>query len=224
MSSPWFERDPASLRALEHTLRARYPTLHVFLENGTCHVRGTIAMVENDRYQLEIELPDDYPNSLPLVWETGGRIPWELDRHVLPIGALCLGVPLRLGIALKGRFDIESILEIPVRNFLIGNSLVERGEDWPHGDRAHGVAGILEEFDELIGTDDKMRVSRFLLDVLQGKIRGHWPCPCGSGLVLRKCHREGWETIRKAPRWLLHHSLDAIMKDLERRTKKARAG
>jgi hypothetical protein len=69
-----------------------------------------------------------YPRSLPTVWETIERIPRELDRHVVPkTGALCLGVPVALWIDLKGNFSIERVLDEPVRNFLIGNGLIEEG-------------------------------------------------------------------------------------------------
>ncbi|MFX8778197.1 hypothetical protein ABTM50_20220, partial [Acinetobacter baumannii] len=86
-----------------------------------------------DRYRIDIVLDDDHPARPPRVWETGGRIPRTPDRHVFVDGALCLGTPLALWIALQGDFSLSRVLDGPVRNFLIGNSLVEQGEAWPHG-------------------------------------------------------------------------------------------
>lgn len=218
MSAPWFERDPAAHAALESLLRARYPTLHVFIENGECRLRGTYAAVDGDRYALEIALPADYPRSLPEVWETGGRIPREIDRHVFPAnGALCLGVPLALWIAMKCDFSVDHMLNGPIRSFLIGNSLVEEGEPWPHGDRSHGAAGILQHFGELVGTADPMVVGTLVIDLLDRKVRGHWLCPCGSGRIIRKCHREAVETLRQAPPSMLDHAIEAIAKHLKQR-------
>lgn len=221
MTSPWFERDPAAFAELERTLRARYPTLHAFIEDGRCELRGTLAPVDGDRYQLRIALPDTYPRSLPSIFETGGRIPQTIDRHVFPSGALCLGVPLALWIALRGDFRIGNVIEGPLRSYLIGNSLVEQGEPWPHGDRSHGAAGILEHFGEFIGTTDALAVSGFLIDLLQGKVRGHWLCPCGSGNIVRKCHREAVEVLRSVPPSILMHAIDTILNDLKRQREAA---
>jgi hypothetical protein len=85
-------------------LLQKYPTLHARKVGGMVVVRGTLGVsyegTEVDRYSLEVTLPDDYPNSLPTVWETAERIPGEMDRHVYPkIGALCLGVSEELWLA-----------------------------------------------------------------------------------------------------------------------------
>ncbi len=184
-------------------------------------VRGTFDPVGNgspaDRYGLKIALPANYPKSLPKVWETEERIPREIDRHVFPDGSLCLGVLLQLWIDMGGDFSIKSVLDIPVRNFLVGNSLVEIGQDWPHGDRSHGVAGVLEYFGELIGTTDEMAVAKFLLDVAHGKIKGHWPCPCGSGLIIRKCHRRAVEQMRQVPGEYVLHACSMVIDDIKSR-------
>jgi hypothetical protein len=220
LTNCWFERNPNALDDLEKTLRSKYPTLHAFIENGECRVRGTYAVLANsdvaERYSLEIALPSNYPHSLPVVWETGGRIPRETDRHVFPDGSLCLGVPLALWVDLRGNFSIENILEILVRNFLIGNSLIEQGEPWPYGDRPHGVAGVLEHYGEFLGTSDPLTIATFLLAIVQEKVRGHWPCPCGSGKIIRKCHKAAVEGLSKLPKEVILGSGNIIIDGLKR--------
>lgn len=222
VTGAWFETVPAALQDLERMLRSRYPTLHAFIGDGQCVVRGTYPVMDGgqtiDRYDLEIALPADYPASLPLVWETGGRIPREMDRHVFPdSGCLCLGVPLALWIQLKGDFSLQTVLDIPVRNYLIGNSLVERGEPWPHGDRSHGVAGVLEFYGDLLGNSDPMTIANFLLSIVKGKVRGHWPCLCGSGKIIRNCHKDAVEQLRLVPTWVLAQSGCMIVDAIKRR-------
>lgn len=219
MNRLWFEQEPEALHAVEAILKARYPTLHAFIEDGKCRVRGTYSLTDGgrqiDRYQIELVLPDDYPASPPRVWETAERIPRDPDRHVYVDGALCLATPLALWIELDGRFTIDRVLDIPVRNFLIGNGLVEQGEPWPHGDRSHGAEGILEHFGELIGTSEPMTVARLLLDLVNEKVRGHWPCPCRSGRIIRNCHKDSFEKLRKVPKEELARSGCAILDELK---------
>jgi hypothetical protein len=117
------------------------------------------------------------------------------------------------GEALEDIYDnLASLLEDePVRNFLIGNGLIEEGEPWPHGDRSHGAKGILEFYAEFLSTTDPMKVAKFLLDLVQGKVRGHWACPCGGGQIIRKCHKAAVDDLRKVPQWVITQSGSLIL-------------
>ena len=197
----WHERAPAAIAALEALLRESYPTMHALVVDGAVDVKGTYPVVhegrEIARYSLRVALPADYPHSLPLVWETGERIPRIEDRHVnVADGSLCLGAPAALWIALAGNFSIDRVLDLPVRNFLIGNSMVEAGEEWPHGEWKHGANGMLQYFGETVGTDDPLTVIRLIDGLINAKVRGHWLCPCGSGKIVRKCHTDAIAKLR----------------------------
>ena len=143
----------------------------VFVEGGFAILSGANG---DDRYAISIELPKDYPNSQPDVWEVAGRIPRIIDRHVFPAsGALCLGVPLDLWMRLDGDFSIGTYLEKAVRPYLIGNSIVEEGGEWPFDESAHGSKGVLQFFERSMGASDPVMVGRFLLAVLDGRVLGN---------------------------------------------------
>lgn len=216
----WHENEPSGLDRLRQTLRARYPTLHARVQGGFVHVAGSFAVLTEDayqdRYMIDVRLPADYPGSIPDVWETGGRIERTIDRHVFPgTGALCVGVPVELWLNLKGDFSIENYLEKAVRPYLIGNSLFEEGQPWPFNESTHGSFGVLEFCERYLGTTDARVVGRFLLNLLKGKVRGHWPCPCGSGSILRKCHGEQVRALAEVPASILLSSVDHMLNVLE---------
>lgn len=217
MSEPWFVRAPEHLAELEAMLRAHFPTLHAFIEDGKCRVRGTVALSDRgkefDRYRIEIVLPDDYPVHPPRVWELGGRIPREADRHVFVDGALCLGTPLALWIRLGGDFRLERVLEVPVRNFLIGNSLVEQGEPWPSGELSHGAAGMVEHLREVVGTQHPIMAATFLQALVGGRVSKHSPCPCASGKKILKCHHAGFKSLRRVPAEVLNQTALMILEE-----------
>ena len=157
-------------------------------------------------------MPDDYPRSLPSVWETAGRIERVMDRHVFPrTGALCVGVPIELWVSLAGDFSIDSYLEKAVRPYLIGNSLFEEGKPWPFDESAHGSAGVLEFYQRFIGSSDPAAVANFLIAILQNRDRGHWNCPCGSGKPIRKCHEANVRVLRSVPKPVLASSVDHMI-------------
>lgn len=217
MNAPWFEQNTAALEAVEAVLRARFPSLHAFTENGQCRIRGTYAVTEGeqavDRYQLEMALPD--PRRPPRVWETAERIPRNLDRHVFVDGALCLGTPLSLWIALKGNFSIDRVLDIPVRNFLVGNSLVEEGSEWPHGDRSHGAKGLLQHLQELVGTNHPIMAATFLQAMANRDVSKHSYCPCRSGRKLFKCHKDGFKALSRIPADALNETATLILAEYD---------
>ncbi len=193
ISDPWFVKNPPALENIRTSLRAEYPNMHVLIENGRAVVRGTMPITwdgnELDRYSIELRLAKDHPGSAPLVNEIGGRIPRVIDRHTNPDGTLCLGVAEEVWAVGESGFDVLSFLNGPVRNFLIGNTLVENGQPWPHGDRAHGVDGICQFYGERVGISEPKAVLELLEYLSKPKVMGHWTCPCKSGKILRSCHR-----------------------------------
>jgi hypothetical protein len=217
MTEPWFVNSPEHLAELDAMLRARFPTLHAFIEDGICRVRGTLPLEQNgrvfDRYLIEVILPDDYPLRPPRVWETAGRIPHNAERHTFLDGALCIGTPLALWIVLAGNFTLDRVLDIPVRNFLIGNSLVEQGEPWPHDEFSHGAEGMLEHLSELIGTVRPVMAATFLLAMADGGVTKHSPCPCQSGKKILKCHHAGIKLLRRIPAEVLEQTAHMILKE-----------
>lgn len=216
----WHKDEPSALERLRSTLRARYPTLHARVQGDFVHVSGTFAALteeaHEDRYSIDVRLPADYPRSIPTVWDTAGRIERIIDRHVFPAtGALCVGVPVELWINLKGDFSIENYLEKAVRPYLIGNGLFEEGQPWPFSESSHGSYGVLDFYERHLGTRDAAVVGRFLLDLLKGKVKGHWPCPCDSGQHLRKCHGEQVNALKNVPAGALLDSVDHMLNVLK---------
>lgn len=211
VTEPWFARDPGALQALRATLKQRFPTLHVIAENGVMSVRGsfgvTHAGAELDWYQINVVLPHDYPSSPPRIFEVGGRIPRVSDRHVNPDETLCLGVNEEIWMQCES-LEIGDFLEGPVRSYLIGNSLVEQGQPWPHGERSHGAAGVQEFYAETTGISDARKIVALLQILQRDKVKGHWPCPCGSGNIIRKCHADiMYRLHQRIPRAVIEHSI-----------------
>jgi hypothetical protein len=130
-------------------------------------------------------------------------------------GALCLGTPLALWIDLGGDFRLDNVLDGPVRSFLIGNSLVEQVGRWPHGERAHGAAGLLEHLAEALGTDRPVMAATFLQALATGSVTKHSRCPCESGRKIFKCHHAGYRALRRVPPDVLDQTARMILGEFE---------
>lgn len=171
-----------------------YPDLHFHIvENGSIKIRGTFRIVYEgevlDRYAIEIEVPPSYPRSIPIVRETGGRIPHASNFHVNPTdGTCCVILPDERWKVWPVGSGLLAFLNGPVRNFFLGQSLVELGEPWPFGQWSHGADGIRDYYTELLGTSDLRVIVKYLECLSAKKLKGHWPCPCGNGKRLGDCH------------------------------------
>lgn len=193
MRRPWYRANPDLLDKLEREVRSIYPNLHFYPEKDRVLIRGSFPIIHGgkilDRYLLEIELLPDYPESIPIVRETGGRIPRTLDHHINnPAGEICLFLPdERCNVYPLGSTFLD-FLNGPLRNYFIGESLVEFGQPWPFGQWSHGAEGILEYYSNLLGTKDLAVILKYLEYLSKPKLKGHWDCPCGSGEPLRNCH------------------------------------
>ena len=144
----------------------------------------------DDTYQLEFIIPDTFPDELPLVTETGGRIPRDGKHHVNPgDNTLCLGSPLRLFFLIREDRTLITFVEKCLVPYLYAISHKLRfGGEFLFGELAHGNEGIITDYMNLFGLVGREQV----LDTLKilGKrkrIANKRPCPCGCGKRLGAC-------------------------------------
>lgn len=215
VNGSWHKARASLYAKVKNDIETAYSDIRIGVDDGVVFARGSFPVADSDdildRFLIELEFPKDYPDSVPILREVGGRIPWHEDRHTNRTGEACPIIPEEWLV----RLDRDSILEFlggPVRNFFIGQILVEHGKPWPFGERPHGVPGLVEFYGELIGTTDKAAVRRFLDYLGKETVKGHWECPCGSGKRLRNCHLEMFRSAQQriAP-WIAKQALNRLL-------------
>lgn len=166
-----------------------------------------------DSYMLEIVVPDKFPQALPKVMETGGKIPRDGNFHVNSDGTLCLGSPLRLLIKIQQSPSLTGFADQCLVPYLYAVSYkLIHGGDFVFGELAHGDQGIVDDYSKLLGLKDKHQVKQAIkLLGMKKKIANKMPCPCGCGKILGKCsfHQKLNEFRRMAPTsWFRAHQLN----------------
>lgn len=190
---PWHQREPQEFEKQKREVQVVYPHLHFYLEGEVVFIRGSFPLKHQgkviDRHSIEIELPKNYPEAIPIVRETSGGISRTPDNHFnTPNGEVCLFAINERWQHFAPGASLLDFLNGPVRNHFLGLSFRKLGEPWPFGERSHGGEGIIESYSELLGTDDKHTIVRYVEYLSKPEVKGHWPCPCGSGKKLRQCH------------------------------------
>ncbi len=157
----------------------------------------------DDEFEVEIAVSSQFPNEIPHVWETGGRIP--KSYHKFENQSLCLGSPARLRMLVKGEPTLLAFVRKCVIPYLYGFSLHSRNGLVPFGELAHGVDGLIQDYTELFGVaDGEVVVEMVRLASLNKRDANRLRCPCGSGRRLGKCHNRRINEMRKllGRKWL----------------------
>lgn len=202
-STAYLEAESSQLQA---NLNRLYPDLTVSVFGSDIRIRGSFPVVHEgrvlDRYQIEITWKSSGVE-VPMLRETGGRIPWISDRHMSMGGYACLFVPEEWLIKPREERTLIHYLEGPVRNYFIWQSLFEQNVDAPWGERAHGRSGLLQAYGDLVGFSGEAAIKECLVYLSKEKLKGHWRCPCGSNRRLRDCHFTQLRDLRiKIPRYV----------------------
>jgi len=166
-----------------------------------------------DSYSIKITVEDDFPHSIPRVWEIAGKIPKTPDYHVNHDDTLCLGSHIRLKMLLFRHPDIASFTAKCIVPYLFNVSFkLKHGGDFVTGELAHGTIGVIHDYADLLGLriPDQVPYALKLLG-LKKRIANKLACPCGCGLRLGKCnfHQRLNEFRPIAPRsWFSQHAYD----------------
>ncbi|WP_256760894.1 hypothetical protein [Cohnella sp. WQ 127256] len=139
-----------------------------------------------DKFLIEVFVLNDYPNSLPVAKEVGGRI--QNSFHTNSDGSLCLAAPLAMKMTFLENPTLLGYINHLVIPFLYSYSYQEKFGTLPFGELEHGGAGLLTYYKELLHVESDMATLKFLLILAKGSFRGHVTCPCGSGKRTRNCH------------------------------------
>ena len=203
-SEPWYRTDPDALEVAYADARRVQPLMRLDDEGEMVVLRGRFDIEHQgsvvESFALDVELSTVSPRDLPVVRETGGRIPRVLDpHHCASDGALCVLLPESYWFYFPAGLSLAEYLQGPLRDHLAGQALVLQGKPWPAGEWSHGLDGVWEFYEQILKVPDRHVVLRLLKAACDERIKGHHPCPCGYGSLMRRCHGPTLRTIRASP-------------------------
>lgn len=166
------------------------------IEDKACnpYIEGRLHLPDEegkfiDSYNIKIEVKDDYPNSLPLVYETAQRIPINIDWHIFPDGHCCIVTPPEESLICKRGITLCEFISKHVLPYF-HNQLFRELNGYFLNERSHGNEGIKEFLFSKFETFDAEKISRYLLFIAKkNQPKRTSSCFCGSGRKFRKCHR-----------------------------------
>jgi hypothetical protein len=151
-----------------------------------------------DAFKILIKIPKDYPSTLPIAIEKGGRIPKTSKYHINPDPdkSFCLA-SRRQQLEIYSKYpSLLGFVEKLVIPFLYSFRCYVEYQVRPFGELSHGSLGILEDYKRFLNLESKREILDFIMYLIflcknpdkRPKIRTRSRCPCGSKKRFNKCH------------------------------------
>ena len=140
----------------------------------------------NNNYNLKILIPlcDD---ELPSVIDIGMHIDKSYP-HRYEDGELCLETDAYMGYCFSSGYTMLKWMKNIVEPYYYTYEYHKRFGEYPFGERAHNIEGVLQTYQQIFEETDIKKVYKLLRAISTQKYKGHLRCPCESGLITRNCH------------------------------------
>jgi ubiquitin-protein ligase len=111
--------------------------------------------VFEDYFALEIFVPDSFPDAIPVVKTTDGKIRANNYKgHVYPDGQFCLEIDTAITAFLKNNSSLLAFLTEYLNLYLCGFLYYQKHKRLPFGEHEHGIFGLMDYYCELFQTTD----------------------------------------------------------------------
>lgn len=193
-----FDDQIAELRQVHKGLIAITEKEHEILLSGSLPFEATADELGpiTDSFDIEVIIPDVYPEVLPRVRETGGKIE-SIYEHVYEDGTLCLAVPIEERRIFWGQPSLLGFVNRLVIPYFYGYCYWEKYGEHPFDEQDHGAIGIVQHYIDSLQLKDEISALAVISYLLEHGYRGHHICPCGSGAKVRKCHGKALQDLHK---------------------------
>ncbi len=183
------------VRAQYSELAGKYPGLSLsdFEEDKGWTIEGILDFCAEfegveicDNFQIKLAIPTNYPDIPPVAEEIGGLIPYDFHKNTDT--QLCLAAPEEIYLKFFQSPTLLGFVNSLLVPYLYSYCYFIKFGQMPYGELSHGFEGLIEYYHGYFETDDFEEVICLLKILVDDSYKGHHDCPCGSGLMLRKCH------------------------------------
>ncbi|MDI9319052.1 MAG: hypothetical protein QM530_01140 [Phycisphaerales bacterium] len=160
-----------------------------------CSIKGVVDLIDIngnkwDTYSIEIKIPPTYPKEIPILLETQGKIPRDIDWHIVnKEGICCLGTDSKIYRELQNKITIENWFKKFGYSFLANHRYRAETGKYANGYYRHFNDGIVDDYKELFRLNSKEEVVTYIKYILGKKTKSlNTNCFCGSNKLYKRCY------------------------------------
>lgn len=211
----WYEGDGARRLAIDQRIVANFPELrHEPQPDGGMWLAGNLIVKTASgvphRIPTRIEFPDEYPEGEPRAFEPSARFPHDADHHFIGDRAcLWLDVDSKWDPGKPEALDdfLRELVTFYLRQLAME---ANPAQSYPGPARPHG---LLDGYLDYLG--EQLRLPRRAIPHMRGALAGNLsrnaPCPCGSRVRYRHCHKAAIDVFRRR---MKHDRLESFLANL----------
>lgn len=159
--------------------------------NGKWYIKGKIDVIDDeggywDTYSVYILIPDDYPQSVPIIKETSKKIEQHENWHN---GAYCcLSTEAKMYSDMSGKITLLKWLDMFVHPYLANHVYKLKTGNYAGEEFEHGINGIITGYLKIFGLSNKDEVIKYLGFLTSTeKHSKNIQCFCKSGKNYKRC-------------------------------------
>ena len=179
----------------------KHPAFEIKYIGNDCTIHGVLFLndylgCEVDSYQIEIRR-GNYPKQYPLVFETGGRIPKNIEWHIYPdTGNCCFEIPAEELLHCKAGLTLIDFLEQIVMPYFY-NQTYRQVNGFYYNEHKHGLGVVFDYYRKIFNANSFLEIINLLdtISIIEPPPRTSL-CFCGSGLKYRKCHKQAYQKLK----------------------------
>jgi hypothetical protein len=201
-------------------LNAKYPLLQPpILKDNKFAITGTLPIVDRngtiwDNFDVRIDINNDYPASLPVITETGCKIPRDGKWHINRDDTCCVGTTAEQFRKLHQKITILNWVEEFAVPFLANYIYRKETGNYYNGEWSHGEIGIFEDYSQLYGIKDLNLLLQRLRFCSDRQVMSYNElCFCNSGKKYKRCYLVQPESHRHfIPKKVIWHDILLLKK------------
>jgi hypothetical protein len=177
------------------SLSSKFPRLHppIFLSNQKIwKIAGSIDLIDDscefwNDYEIEIQIPQNYPEKPPVLIEISNKVPKNSDWHNR--GSCCVAPEALIYHKLEGKLTLISWMEEFVIPYFANHVYRRETNAYANGEYSHATPGIIEGYKNIFNIDDNTEVYKTLEHIYKYlDCERNDKCFCMSGKKFKKCY------------------------------------
>jgi len=184
----------------------KYHNLRIIQDKDKISFLRGILDIPNDNneivghFLIEVHYSDKFPHRFPILFETGGEIPNEIDWHKYNDGRCCITVWPDEILKCKNGITVLLFIEKYAIAYFANYLHKKQTGRFKNGEYAHGVKGVSQFYESLMKTDNRDLWIQYFKNTFQNlKVRceRNENCFCGSQEKYKQCHLKVFNNLRQ---------------------------
>lgn len=200
-----------------------FPKLKFYQQKKRRFLKGDLDICDQEgnylkTFEIAIDIPENYPYGVPLLFELSENIPRIEDRHINNNGLCCVDIDHELLLLARRGLRLFDFIRDKVYPYFANQLFYEFNDSkYANGEYEHRFQGVIQFYSNRLGLEDPKLIVSFLECLISNKLPGrNKPCLCNAGLIGKKykhCHEDAISLLKSIEKGKIMSDLIGFKKE-----------